>query len=274
MTNVEPRHFLGGSISWSPTNNKATEPLVDVDVTMRFFWAYNDSVSATCQNDTDIINGNLMGASESLISIQNGPSWWLDTQCFCSGYSANDGWSSGLRVQTVSVINWQTVSAVYASGDWTSEALIASGNITWDFEMSMDLRMRSDIGQINSSPYISSTSMTSYFLQMNMGCPETSTLSFHVPVQDADGDTVRCRCQNDTCLSIVSMDSNNCFVSVAPMYPGYLVLDLVLEDFAASDDTIRLSSVPAKFLILVTNNTDVCGLFKAKLLVSKFVNQK
>ena len=254
--------FMGGSIVWSPVDNEAAAvDFTDVYVTMLFYSAYNDTLQ--CQNDMDKSIGYLIGdSSGSLISQSGDPSWSLSTLVECYAYSVSEAWSAGKQTKLVTnVTTTQLVTAAYKSGSWPNGSLTTDGTTDFDFEMTMNLSTRADTNLINSSPY---TNMPSFLHQVKMSCPDKplATYTFQVSVQDKDGDTVRCRCQNDTCLSIVTVYAQECVVSVTPTSPGFLVVDLVLEDFALSADTYPLSSVPVKLLIqAVTSDLSQCGRF-------------
>ena len=129
-------------------------------------------------------------------------------------------------------------------------AIDPSGN--WDLPITIDLTRRADTGKINSSPY---TTIASY-VKLSTGCSGLQALT--IPVSDPDGDTVRCYCAGNTCLSIMTLDSNTCTITFNPSATGNYALDIVLEDFATPSSSTPLSSVPVQFLVNVSSGTTNC----------------
>ena len=112
--------------------------------------------------------------------------------------------------------------------------------------------VEASISPNNSAPYVDPL-MTNII--MNRACQAGSfvTQSFQVPVHDADNNIVRCRCTNNKCLSMVSVNQDTCEVNVTlnSTVTGYIVIELQIEDFATSTSTNPLSSVTVMFLIEV-----------------------
>lgn len=72
----------------------------------------------------------------------------------------------------------------YSSCCWIS-SLYKYGDGSWLVSTKIDLTRRSDIGRINSSP----KSRSPAIVRFQEGCPK----SLRIPVEDPDGDVVKCR---------------------------------------------------------------------------------
>ena len=75
----------------------------------------------------------------------------------------------------------------YSSCCWIS--LSRYGNGAWFISTTVNLTRRSDNGRINSSP----VSRSPAIVRWSEGCPSQS---LRIPVEDADGDVVKCRYAN------------------------------------------------------------------------------
>ena len=91
---------------------------------------------------------------------------------------------------------------------------------------------------------------------MSTGCSNNQSLP--IPVYDADGDLIKCRCSNNVCLSGLAMDVNNCIIYFNPTASGYYTIEIIIEDYALSVSNSPLSSVPLQFIVFVQANTIYC----------------
>ena len=91
---------------------------------------------------------------------------------------------------------------------------------------------------------------------MSTGCSNNQSLP--IPVYDADGDTIKCRCSNNICLSGLTMDVDNCILTFNPTVIGYYTIEIVIEDYALNVSNSPLSSVPLQFIVFVLANTSFC----------------
>jgi hypothetical protein len=80
-----------------------------------------------------------------------------------------------------------------------------------------------------------------------------NNISVPIPVTDADGDVVRCRCNYNLCIADAVIDKNNCILYFNPANVGFYAIELVIEDFATANSTTPMSSVPLVFLVSVTS---------------------
>jgi hypothetical protein len=86
----------------------------------------------------------------------------------------------------------------------------------------------------------------------------THNQSLFIPVYDADGDIIKCRCSNNICLSGLTMDEDNCILTFNPTVIGFYTIEISIEDYAPSMSNIPLSSVPLQFIVFVQANTSFC----------------
>ena len=253
MKQCESNHFRGGSISWAPVDAGVTFPAsqVEVSVTTRFFWEIT-SFSTLCDSSASVAAGALFG-DNSFINPNNGDPWSLSTLTNCFAFNADDKWSEGVRTQKVYITTTEAISASFASCCWITGIVSVSGRDTWNLTFVMDLRQRADTNRVNSSP----TTDIVPFVKLSTGC--VSSQSLVIPVKDADGDLVRCRCAGNTCLTGFTIDSDACIMYLNPSLTGYYALEVVLEDYArgASSGT-PLSSVPLQFIAYVLEDTSFC----------------
>ena len=139
----------------------------------------------------------------------------------CGGSSH---WQQSSRCLYVCFVN------SYSSCCWIS--LSRYGNGGWLVSTTVNLTRRSDNGQINSSP----VSRSPAILRWHEGCPQ----SLRIPVEDADGDVVKCRLASYS-ESSIHKDS----------FP-YGNLDEVIENFRSMVVRLLLVSVKiAKTLLLL-----------------------
>ena len=94
------------------------------------------------------------------------------------------------------------------------------------------------------------------YIIFSIGC--TVNQSLIIPVNDPDGDEVRCRCSNNICLSDFTIDTRKCIIYFDPNLVGYYAFEIILEDFASSQSIIPLSSVPLQIIANVLSNTLFC----------------
>lgn len=171
-------------------------------------------------------------------------------------------WSSGKRTQSVSVSTSLEITGSYAACCWAIGINSVSGTNLWNFEFKMNLNQRNDTMKINSSPV---TNMISY-VKLSTGCINNQSIA--IPVSDPDDDIIKCRCMNDTCLTGLLIDKENCIIYFNPVLAGYYAIEIQIEDFEHKNSLVSLSSVPLKLIADVLNNSSFCCkyfLFTIKL---------
>ena len=172
----------------------------------------------------------------------------------CTDYSLDENWSFGEHRLTYSFRGYtnRRVTIGTTSGCW-----ISPFGCTWHVGTAFTIALRSDTGQINSSP----RAITSPVLRIQQGCFNVIAL----PVSDPDGDTVRCRwAQGTECSGICNwfpgavLDSNTCTITYSGSRTGLLAAAIMLEDFAPGSLT-AFSSVALQFLVYVVPFSGSCG---------------
>ena len=142
----------------------------------------------------------------------------------------------------------------------TGFSLVYGGG-NWEVRVKMNLNHTLSVGRrMNSSPV---TKMAPV-IRLQHGCNHTIV----VPVEDADGDDVRCRWAESEPWRMCG--SLQCFPSqfgqprmhvrrTALMGTlGYYAVSLQIEDFYTTLDTVAMSSVPLQFLVLVYQSEETC----------------
>ena len=148
----------------------------------------------------------------------------------CIGYSIDDDWTLGenylkLTHDLLSLAN-TTVTVGFTGWRWV-EPFLGYFNISTTFS----LTIRKDTGQINSSPRVTSFPI----IRLQEGCNHTIVL----PVNDPDGDTIRCQwAESIECISVCNafpgaeLHSNSCTIQYeANMGTGNNIATIMLEDF-------------------------------------------
>ena len=253
-------HWRGGVVTWAPVNNAAQFPIASTDViiTQHYFDRYGFSNDDSCASPQDITNQNLVNkAANGPLKSTSGPEWNISAQVFCYSYSVEDNWQSGKRNQTQNIITTAPVTALFTDSAWISGIILTPDTTTSDqsyfFELIIDLRQRTDTGKINTSPSVRLQTST---IKLSTACG-SQIQSFTIPVSDVDGDDVRCRCRNNSCHKNFIMYPNCTFVFSPDLTDPYGIY-ITVEDFAKSNPSVPLSSVPVVILALVSNNPADC----------------
>jgi hypothetical protein len=148
------------------------------------------------------------------------------------------------------------MEAALASCCWLSELIVGKDGsyiVMTRMNFSAILEKRSG----NASP---KTKM-SPIINLLYGCNHTIT----IPVEDADGDDVRCRWSSsdlnecsDVCEAFPGavLDERECTITYsADGLVGLYAVAIQIEDFYSPLDTIALSSIPLEFLVNVYSST-------------------
>ncbi|PFX27725.1 Deleted in malignant brain tumors 1 protein [Stylophora pistillata] len=150
------------------------------------------------------------------------------------------------------------MSRVYSKCCWISVRYSPSVS-NWHIRTTVNLSPRSDNGKINSSPVTRSPPI----VRFPGGCRQ----SFRIPVEDPDGDTVKCRFATSTESLIPNssfpygtINEKHCLLTYngSSEADGVFAVALTLEDFPAGttdfDSVTPFSSIPLQFIVLVTGN--------------------
>ena len=104
----------------------------------------------------------------------------------CTDYSIPGTSIVGQRSDIVYLQSGSDFSASFMAGYWRSLATVTSGN--WAISTRIDVAPRPDNGLYNNAPVAT--------MMSPINLPFNKTVAIHIPVADADGDTVRCRWAN------------------------------------------------------------------------------
>nr|XP_058972744.1 integrin beta-like protein C [Pocillopora verrucosa] len=186
-----------------------------------------------------------------------------DTRFRCTDFSRNEDWSMGENNFTYTFpsgnLEW---NVRYQSCCWISN-LVRYADSQWSVSTKISLSRRSDSGKVNSSPVSKSPAI----VRFQQGCQK----SLKIPVEDPDGDFVKCRWATSAESSIPSdsfpygeLDEKNCILTYRGGLgaSGTYVVTLTLEDFPAGTtnfNNIRpFSAVPLQFLVIIGVGSGSC----------------
>ena len=126
---------------------------------------------------------------------------------------------------------------------WLNGTVTTDGTSNWYVNVLIDLSKRAASGKINSSPI---TTLNSYD-ELSSDCSTVQMLK--IPVSDPDGDLVKCFCTTNSCLPIVTLDSDTCVITFS-LINGYYAIDITIQDFDVGS-TVPKSSVPLQFIAYI-----------------------
>ncbi|KAJ7383305.1 hypothetical protein OS493_029271 [Desmophyllum pertusum] len=266
MSLAEASHFRAGHITWKPDSNN----------TLRFVFrlAFRRSYSGSyyCDEDTKS-QGSLIGYGDSWNAQCHNPYNQLcsnakhiaDTGFHCTDFSVNEDWSMGENNFTVSyssIASSHVWTVSYSSCCWIS-SLARYADSSWLVSTKLDLTPRSDNGKINSSP----VSRSPAIFRLHEGCKQ----SLRIPVEDPDGDVVKCRWASKIESNIPSdsfphgvLDEENCVLSYGGRSgtAGTYAVTLTLEDFPAGTTDFQnarpFSNVGLQFLVIISGQSGSC----------------
>jgi predicted nucleic acid-binding Zn-ribbon protein len=246
MTSIQCQNFMGGFISWSPVNTTANSSSTNVNLVTRFFYT---SDSVTCSTPSDISSSNLIGIPGNTVNAISGDTWSVSDLTPCYDYSVVNGWSGGKDTQIITATTTQLITASYTSCCYLP--IYNAASTTWDLEVTMNLQLRNDTGEINSSPTLADS-----FVPMITFTASCTLPSFYMmPVTDADGDVIRCRCPNNVCATGLILNSDACSFYFNATTAGYYLIAIQVEDFTDISSVTPLSSVPVNIVVMVNNDS-------------------
>ncbi|KAI4785587.1 hypothetical protein KUCAC02_037672, partial [Chaenocephalus aceratus] len=162
-----------------------------------------------------------------------------------------------------------------------------NGIIFWRAVTGVELRNRSDIGQVNTSPQTT--------ILPALRVPSNCRRDFHLLDFDPDGDVVRCRyassslseCTDCTTPSVLSL-SESCILSFSPTRSaneGPYIVQMVMEDFPRQTISLTrnggltvtsaISKIPVQFAVRVDPAVPSCteGLYLPRFLTPTPANK-
>ena len=272
VSSVSATHFRGGYISWQTVSPNVTNTsTVIILIYQTYSWA-NSVVPC----------GQMIGDFNYLrcVSIS------------CSNYSNNvsvrapcTSYDLGLDVSTAQGTTSLTLKAgaqlviAFQSSNWL---LLVYGVLfpAWSLATYINLAVRTDNGQINSSPTSSMAPLVTVMVN--------SQHMLRIPLADIDQDVIKCRwamnntliassvvdecggvCQNMPNVQLYSTSNtdNNCTLVFNTTIIGYYVIALQIEDFMPSNPNgSALSSIPLQFLVRAVNITCKAPTIRGELV--------
>ncbi|XP_071124120.1 uncharacterized protein [Mytilus edulis] len=257
---IHSSHFRGGIITWKQSGTK------EIEISYRLAFRRDYSVSHMC-NESNIINRDILNG-EGTLACYHGCSGSIvnPMSYYCTDYSVDENWSAGQRSIYYTVPTFGNIFQFgYSSCCWISTLVVGRGS--WILLVTANLSIRNDTGKINTSPI----SAMQPIVRFKYGC----SYSLTIPVQDDDGDIVKCRWAN-IMNNMNHSQSNECY-GVCEAFPGAILNEtscilsytasgstglhavaLQIEDYSVSDTETPLSSVPLQFLVDISSTTGSC----------------
>jgi hypothetical protein len=238
-------HFRGGTIMWKLVSSDNLKAIINV--TLKFGWRRDASQSFFC-NQTYIQSRTRM-IGELGLNVTPGILSTNFSGVYCTDFSEADNWSYGeitLPVRYNAIYTGTTYQIVYSGDAWIP---LLNGGRTWNLISRVNLNIQNRTQRINQSPI---TSM-SPLIKIPTGCYQ----EIRIPIDDADGDLVRCRWSigtecGDSCTipQGVELDSIKCLLKFnLPTSIGYYGLRIQIEDFQNGNLSAPMSSIPLEFLV-------------------------
>jgi hypothetical protein len=194
-TTVKASHFRGGTITWKPINNNITlGSKVSIIITQTYLWTKSSivctSAMISAQSPVVDLSGH-SGYGQNLMCIANcsttggyvGNEPPIAGPCTDTSSALDLTVSQGSDMFNLTVSSYFIVAFASTSGSWQSLALGNSQG--WSISTTIDLRVRSDNGLINTPPVATCVSYISI--------PVNIQQTIQIPVLDADNDFLRCR---------------------------------------------------------------------------------
>jgi hypothetical protein len=139
---------------------------------------------------------------------------------------------------------------LFSGSCWIGGIVSIDSSSNWNVYLTIDLTVRDSSGKINSSPV---TTLDCY-VEIGSGCSGAQILQ--IPVSDPDGDVVKCFCTNNTCLSIMSIDSDTCVITFQKTSGTYAIY-ITIQDFN-SGSSVPKSSIELQFVTYINPTSTNC----------------
>ena len=246
-------HFRGGLVHLKTVGPISPTASVTIDVTQRYGWRRSYGHNTYCDSST--IDSGTIIANVGSISCRVGCFGSLSVGIYCTDYSIVGDWSVGERTQRLSVPylpSSPVMEASFASAAWIDN-LVVGGGSSWEVRVRLNVNATLEKRTENASP----ETKTAPIVNLLYGCNHTIT----IPVDDADGDDVRCRWAESrlgecggVCRAFPGavLNERDCtlFYSATGTV-GLYVVAIQIEDFYSTADTVPFSSVPLQFIVNV-----------------------
>ncbi|XP_066948200.1 uncharacterized protein [Macrobrachium rosenbergii] len=246
---ASPSHFRGAVIMMRPTGSGYER---EMEISFQIAWR-RDSFYTMCDEDT--IN-SLEESYDTLLCWEGCESAdiGLTMAYYCTGFSREENWSFGGRTMIMNFTGSGSRGVlVFEGGDWLSPI-----NAGWYVAVSNSLLKRNDTGKINSTPRV----ITAPVIKLKENCAHN--ISF--PINDPDGDEVRCRWAQgyDECGGACDafpnavLDNETCVITYEAKFgSGIYVAAIMIEDFMPGSDE-ALSSISLQFVVKVYPSDQSC----------------
>lgn len=256
---IQASHFRGGYLSWKTVSSNATDgSTVTINIQQTYSWTYARYNCSAIIGDVGYlvcISPNCSNYLNNMVSIQTP----------CVSYDIAMDVSTGNSITPVTLLADSQLILTYSSSAWLP--LVQSTSALYSLVTSVDLRVRSDNGRINSSPTSTMAALVTILVNIQQ--------TLRIPMSDIDSDIVKCRWANQTSLignTIVnecqgvcqnipgaqlftsSNTNNNCSLTFTTAVAGYYAIALQVEDFMpTAPNGPPLSSIPLQFLVQTLN---------------------
>ena len=187
---IHGNHFLGGTITWRPLNQSATGSPVAIVITQTYSFNYTamQCTNAMIMNNSLVPNYLSTLTAEKLECVTNcatGAVGYTNISVIprCTDFSVPGVTTVGQRSDIVYLQSGSDFSASFISIYWRPLATVATG--AWALSTRINVNPRPDNGLYNNAPVAT--------MMSPINLPFNKTVAIHIPVADADGDTVRCR---------------------------------------------------------------------------------
>lgn len=181
---------------------------------------------------------------------------------FCTDYSTSEDWTMGGNTFTYTFPSTSKEWSVsFSDCCWIP---LSRGGSNWLVSTNVNLARRSDNGKINSSP----VSRSAAIVRFREGCPR----SLRIPVEDPDGDVVKCRHStysesefDDDSFPYGVLDEESCVITFegGSRTAGTYAVALTLEDFPAGTTDFSnvkpFSAVGLQFLAIISSHSGSCN---------------
>ncbi|XP_064637828.1 uncharacterized protein LOC135494016 [Lineus longissimus] len=173
----------------------------------------------------------------------------------CTDCSLSGDWSTGSNKFVSQLPVNSSIEASFTGGDW-----ISGVGGRWELRTRLNTTLRN--GVLNTSPIAAMTPIV--VVQAN--CNKT----IQIPVQDRDGDVIRCRwaeAAKGECASVchryqgklLETECKLVWTATTVSSNSYIPVALQVEDFESVDSATALSSIPVQFLIQVVKSAEPCS---------------
>ena len=243
-------HFRGGLVHLRTVGPISRTAGLTIAVTQRYGWRRSYGHNTYC--DASTVGSRQLIADVGYLTCRIGCPSRLSVGVYCTDYSISDDWTVGERVQRVALPFAPVMEASFASAAWIDN-LVRGGGSNWEIRTKLNLSAIMAKRTENASP---ETKMAP-ILNLLYGCNHTIT----IPVEDADGDVVRCRwaesgygecggvCQAFPGAVLNERDCTMFYSATGTV--GVYAVAIQIEDFYSAIDTVPFSSVPLQFIVNV-----------------------